>query len=199
MKAGRLVAAALVLLLAAGCEPGPPTSRVTYAIGDSLTSGLGGFSYLDELELEAADVGWPGAGFAHRGLAGKTLPEGVAYYLATHGPPELAVVVAGINDAIYEEPLEDVIGGARRLDELLRSVGSEVLWVSPPSASDGAVAYRLNWIRHVLELEVRLVDCTTPLGIPIRPEFTTDGIHLTAAGARALAACIDRHLEKGRS
>jgi hypothetical protein len=187
--------ATLIIIVMAGCSPDPSAGAPLVGVGHSLASGFGGESWVGSLDRPAETAGWAGAGFAHRGMEGLALPAAVRIYILLNGAPEQVAIVAGVNDAVGAEPIDDVIAGIRELDAYLRAEGIDAVWITPPGTTNPAYNTRLVPVIDALVDEVGAHDCTTPMGNPIRAEYTNDGTHLTTAGATALADCVEGHLD----
>ncbi|NRF68859.1 arylesterase [Aquincola sp. S2] len=185
------------LLLAAGCgrKKGPkvaavPAGAVVLALGDSLTHGTGAApdeSYPAQL---AQLSGWQ---VVNAGVPGDTSAqalERLPALLAEHAP-RLVLVGIGGNDLLRRLPEDTTRANLRRICELARAAGAQVLLIAVPRPSVSA-AFSGSLADHAMYAET-----ADALSLPLHREgwsqvladarLRSDQIHANAAGYRHFA------------
>jgi lysophospholipase L1-like esterase len=180
---------------------GPPA---TVFLGDSITRGVSA-ELLDPSEQHSwvtyavADPGSPWRLLANAGVSGNTLEQMWQRFQSDvlNAGAEAVVIMGGTNDVLQGVPTEESIASLRRMLEAAQEAGVEVWLVAPPPI-DAVFA------RPVAPMVAAQRELAAELGVPFAdpgqalaepsgdwpPGLSFDGVHPTAAGARALADAV---------
>jgi len=188
------------------------------AVGDSITDGVGTAPGTDARWTDALAARLSGAGgeaqmaVLNAGIARNellaTTPAGGATPLARFDRDVAAaagasdvVLHAGTNDVTAGASADAVVAGLAAYADRARAAGKRVVLttVTPSTHGPAAVRDAVNaWVRaHGREHADAVVDFAAAVADPgdphrLAPAFDAgDGLHLTAAGYRALAAALD--------
>lgn len=191
----RLLALALVALLAAGCigeASSAESSGPVVFLGDSIT------------QFQPWEATLPGLDLRNEGLNGNTTEQILGRLRDTIAfEPSKVFILTGSNDLWFEVPIEE---SRRHLDRMLsrlarRAPGATVYVESvlPREPEFDGHLFRLNAVlRQVAEEHgVTWIDLWPALveGGRLRPGYDVDGVHLSGAGQQAWADVLRPYVE----
>lgn len=178
----------LLLFRRSGAAPTGP--RRVAAIGDSLTADG---RYLDTV-LAALPPGSEARAWGYGGQGSRVIASHLPEVLAWR--PTDVIVLAGVNDLASRRPLSHITANLSAMYAAIRAARARVIAVTvlpwgrrPTYDFNGTVALN-RWIRAA---SVDRVVETATLGDEtgwLLPQFTRDGVHLTADGNAALGELI---------
>lgn len=178
-------------------------------VGDSITQGFGGHSYVEVLAAEATD-----AVYGNFGVCGTTaLQDGAPSYADTQAYAEslawgadVVVLMLGTNDTAYWQGTQVFEADYGQLVDSYLESGAQVILCTPlaPDVSMAANDYGVNpaYFADVCDAVHRVA---VARDLPVaevyaktegQPFTLADGIHLNQAGAEALAAVIGSALKE---
>ncbi len=135
----------------------------------------------------------------------------ISNFIAAHGAPQHAILIAGSVDLIFKVvlnvnlPLATYQNDYIDITQWLQDAGVDVHWVLMAPVTDWSVTAPVNWMRMELNAWLRtsglpIIDCEASLidhtGLWLREDYVVtgveppDGVHVNAAGATAHATCI---------
>ncbi|HHV22380.1 MAG TPA: SGNH/GDSL hydrolase family protein [Propionibacterium sp.] len=197
-----IAAAPLIGLTACGTAPQPteqqpaePTAKTLYVVGDSLTEGnspdfsnlqFGEWSWVDHLDPRLTVVG----GWAKGGATTQDMAGGV-----TRSDADVLVMLAGTNDTslTFDQT-------SANLESIVETVGAPRVVLSTLTPRDDNPQRNVDFSAQLADLAQRngwtLIDPMGGVrdGDRFKPEMTSDGIHLTPAGAAELGRAFSAEL-----
>jgi lysophospholipase L1-like esterase len=181
----------------AGCGRAPaaravrvPAGAAVLALGDSLTFGTGAAPETAYPAVLAESTGWD---VLNAGVPGDTSAQALQRLpsLLRERPPALVLVSIGGNDFLRRLPEDETRANVRRICELARAAGAQVLLVAVPRPS---LAARLT---RSLDDHPLYAELAGELKLPLHtggwsavladPALRADEIHANAAGYRRFA------------
>lgn len=202
----RRIAVGVLLLIAAGCKDGSPTSpgrsdRVIVAFGDSLTSGPGvapGQTYPALLQQRiTADGG--DYQVINAGVTGDTSSDALLRFDAALVPnTEILILAIGGNDGLRRVPIATLERNLSTMIERAQQRGIDVLLCQMEAPPFGGFGYTIEFHRVFTRLAERY-------NLRLVPFFLTgiigndgwdldDTLHPNAAGHKVIADAIWPHL-----
>ena len=202
----RRIAVGVLLLIAASCKDGSPTSpsqsdRVIVAFGDSLTSGPGvapGQTYPALLQQRITADGRDYQ-VINAGVTGDTSSEALLRFDAALVPnTEILILAIGGNDGLRRVPIATLERNLSTMIERAQQRGIEVLLCQMEAPPLGGLSYTIEFHRVFTRLaeryKVRLVPFFL-VGIIGNDEWDLDDtLHPNAAGHKVIADAIWPHL-----
>lgn len=205
------VALVAVLAILVGCttatpaglgEPTPPPPAIetfeivdeVWVFGDSITVG----SYQPPGWPHYADPSWVnhgegGAGFVWVGIEGHSIPQNIwRISAACECLPRTMYVTGGANDAVYAASyLDDVLDNIRGIQLLFDTLGTDLIWVTPPYVRSATANATLDQIHYLMESFPNSIDAGDALCRPLCSVFDLgDGVHLTELGDSTFAGRV---------
>ncbi len=169
------------------------SSDVIVAFGDSLTYGTGAST---EASYPAILEKIIGIKVMNEGVPGEETADGLKRIgsVIDKYHPRLVIVFLGGNDQLRKRPFEEIKANLKKIIQLIRNNGIDVLLIAAPRPS---LNLSVPGLYAELGEEMNIpVDDTTLANLLSQQEMKSDYIHLNAAGYKALAESIAETIKK---
>ncbi len=188
----------VLFILLAGCsKSAPPLSKlaetdVILAFGDSLTYGTGVSGEMSYPSVLASNIGRP---VINEGIPGEVSADGLLRLpeLLNKHHPALVIICHGGNDFLRKKPLEQLEKNLKKMIQLAKQSGAEVLLVAVPQPnllmlSDADVYAKIATEMHVPYVENALSEILSEKALK------SDAVHPNAQGYQQLANAVQAAL-----
>ncbi len=198
LTATAMLMATILFILLAGCsKSAPPLSRlaetdVILAFGDSLTYGTGVSSEMSYPSVLASRIGRT---VINEGIPGELSSDGLLRLpgLLNEHKPALVIICHGGNDFLRKQPLEQLEKNLKKMIQLTKDAGAEVMLVGVPQPkllllSDAEVYAKIAKEMNLPYVENALSEILSESALK------SDAVHPNAQGYQQLAEFVETAL-----